>query len=62
MREIKDWRKNESKKLTPEKLTPEKLMEILTDLYGEDLARKLYHKLTGHRPPEVKDDVKNTTP
>ena len=58
MREIKDWRKRSNHN----KLTPEKLMEILDKTEGGERAREAYRDLTGLEPPEVKDDVKNTTP
>lgn len=57
MREIKDWRKRNQNRLTPEKL-----MDILDKTEGGERAKEAYRNLTGMEPPEVKDDVKTTTP
>ena len=49
MREPRDWKKRNSKPLTPEKL-----MHILNQTEGGERAKEAYRNLTGKEPPEDK--------
>lgn len=39
-------------------LTPERLFSILSNMYGDELARKFYRELTGQKAPDFSYDEK----